>query len=120
MTNHNDEYERDNPYAYEWTLAAFEAIKNGTLTREIVRKEERIIARVHGACPRCHRDIHAQMDLTQIEGIGVLGVERVDDTGDTIQFDVRCNCKLPHRHAPRGSEGCGIGFRVELREGRDG
>lgn len=121
MTRTDVDYETSDPYAYEWTIAAFEAIKAGTLFREILRHGNSTYARVHGKCPRCHDPVDDRLPLEVVRGVGgTLASENLDVTDDTIPFDVVCNCRETHPKAPDGAAGCGIGFRVELKEGRDG
>lgn len=114
-------YEADDPYNYEWTLKAFDAIQARTLHRKIIRSDDRVVAaEVFGACPRCDDVLSVWLPLSiVITGSGVLGSEE-RRSSTTHPVDVRCGCETTHPGAPKGIKGCGIVFRVEVREGRDG
>ena len=114
-------YEVDDPYAYEWTLDAFDSIQAGTLHREIIRDNSRvpILARIWGICPRCEHDLRYELPLSSVTYDGVLGGDLVLPP-KTRAVDVLCGCDHRHGGAPEGVAGCGIGFRVEVKDGRDG
>ncbi len=114
-------YETGDPYDYQWTLKAFDAIQAGTLHRKIIRSGGKAVAAaVFGACPRCEDGLSVSVPLSAVtKGPGVLG-EDVPRPGATHAVDVACGCDETHPRAPKGVTGCGIAFRVEVKEGRDG
>lgn len=113
-------FEGDDPYDYVWTLAAFEAIQAGTLKRSLVPVGLVLLAKVVGPCPRCHHPLDWSMPVDATTGAGgVLGGDRQTVAPRIIPVDVTCGCPERHAGAPKNVTGCGIGFRVELKEGRD-
>lgn len=114
-------YETDDPYDYRWTRQAFDAIQEGRLHRKIIRSDEKAVAAaVFGACPRCEDPLSFSLPLSAvITGSGVLGHDETRP-GTTHPVDVTCGCETTHPGAPSGVKGCGIVFRVEVKEGRDG
>lgn len=113
-------FESHAPYDYAWTLAAFDAIKAGTLHRSSVPVGKALLAKVTGLCPRCAHPIDWSMVMDASVGAGgVLGVERRTESR-VVSCDVVCGCPETHEGAPPQVKGCGIGFRVEIKAERDG
>lgn len=113
-------YEKDNPFDYEWTKQAFDAIKERKLRRRLIVHDGKVLAaRVDGDCPRCDDPLSFSLSLVGVlsEG-GVLGRDAAL-AGTTYPVDMQCGCGLTHRGAPEDVTGCGIWFRVELKVGRD-
>ncbi|MGV1004106.1 MAG: hypothetical protein ACOYEV_04900 [Candidatus Nanopelagicales bacterium] len=101
-------YVQVDPEDYTWSVAAFEAIQNGTLTRRLHRGGGDLVASVAGLCPRCADQIDWSRTVAASAVVGVLRLE------------VICGCEQVHPGAPSGITGCGVGFHIDLQEGRDG
>jgi hypothetical protein len=115
------EYQKDNQYDHRWTRAAFEAIQNRTLHRRVVRYDgEPVAVRVYGACPHCDDHLDISLPWKAVTGAGGVLGRTVDRAITTWPVDIDCGCSLTHPGAPKGVRGCGIKFRVEVKEGRDG
>lgn len=109
-------YEDDDPLAYEWTMKAYDQLVGGQLHAQILRMQGVRQARVTGSCPRCAGPILWNMGLDSVVGTaGTLGdAEAVPD--NYISLDVPCQCGHHHRGAHADVTGCGIEFRVEIRD----
>lgn len=113
-------FETHDPYDYAWTVAAFEAIKDGSMRRGLVSVGGVLRASVVGACPRCEHPFTWSMTLDGVVGAGVLGREVGEREAlfrpRTVLLDVFCWCEEGHAGRPPKSKGCGIAFSVEFKE----
>jgi hypothetical protein len=84
-----------------------------------------------GKCPRCRHEpidhvhplriVTSQQELESFGDVDVAGASTLDDVLDQLlrhgdaEFDITCNCAVPHPKAPPGTAGCGSTFRVMVK-----
>ncbi len=108
-------FETSEPNARKWTDAAYEALATGTLKGKLERHDGVLVSHVTGRCPRCEHLITDNQVLTIVaEGIR-RGVD-APPPSDYVPVTVTCDCGRDHPRRPPGGHGCGITFRLELRQ----
>jgi hypothetical protein len=115
-------YETSAPLDFRWTLAAFDALQDGTLAAEVVRVNGVWTGRVVGACPRCGHHFTLTRILESVvddpTGRRTLGTDtalRGDDQDEAYEpLTVACLCEAAHPGGSAQSKGCGIVFKVEI------
>jgi|tagenome__1003787_1003787.scaffolds.fasta_scaffold19397029_2 hypothetical protein len=113
-------YELDAPLAQEWTNAAYDAIRAGTIEATATVQRDIAVLVLDGPCPRCAHRIHA----TKIETLvtpkaGRNIMEAVRDDADTSDLNystqvISCDCGEKHPGGPEGAIGCGVSFTVKV------
>lgn len=106
--------------AYEWTERAYRLLLDGQLQARSFATDGVVSSHVWGACPRCgHQLDHRQVHTAIAAGPGrQTGGQIIPPTPPTLEVDVPCGCRHAHPHAPDGTLGCGVSFRVEIVRGR--
>jgi hypothetical protein len=123
-----DTRSQDEPYQesvdYVWTEKAFEMLERGDLHGEVVSRNDVVLSRVWGPCPRCGHALDDRQTHTAVTNL--MGRERrraggteTEPPGQAIspvfhRVDVSCGCGDRHSGAPAGQTGCGVSFRVEV------
>lgn len=115
-------YEADAPNAYKWTEVAYDYLLDGKLTASIRSAGGISTATVTGTCPYCGDDVNFSevLDAVTGESMGTLGWRRAQpapaDDG-YVPLTVSCSCTAQHTGRPADvNHGCGINFRVEVRQ----